>query len=171
MVKLSLFFSPIIISDLCHCRKTRPVFFYSQFKKTIIMAKEKKPKDSGLQRMMLNRWAFDLAYRLMETYSISRKEAFSKAYLALDLLIELGRGEVHFTYLKQDDTLREARGTLCHGISAAFDNYEYRSETTPGADDSLNFCYWDLDAEGFRSFAVVRLQEISGVVIPNKQEP
>ena len=135
------------------------------------MAKEKKPKDSGLQRMLLNRWAFDLAYRLMETYSISRKEAFSKAYLALDLLIELGRGEVHFTYLKQDDTLREARGTLCHGISEQFDNYEYKSETTPGADDSLNFCYWDLDAEGFRSFAVVRLKEISGVVIPKRQEP
>ena len=130
------------------------------------MAKKKKSKDSGLQRMLMNRWAFDMAYRLMEAYDISRKEAFSKAYLALDLLIELGRGEVHFTYLKQDDTLRTARGTLRKGISEQFDNYAYKSETKPGDDDKLNFCYWDLDAEGFRSFAIIRLKEINGVVIP-----
>ena len=126
------------------------------------MAK-KKGKKSDLQvlQTLLRKWAFYFANRLMNEYNLTRKAAFKQAFLTLKLMDALGRGEVRFVYEKQDGTLREARGTLCHGISEAFDNYKYKTDVPDNDRDTrTNITYWDLDREAFRSFSVLKLKEI-----------
>ena len=119
-------------------------------------------------RQLMNRWAFSLANRLMEEENVSRKVAFQQAHLTRELLEALGRGVVTFRYVKQDGTKREARGTLRHGISEAFDNYEYKTDLTEkDYDTQLTFTYWDLDREAFRSFAAMQLEKIDSLTIPN----
>ena len=131
------------------------------------MAKEKTKQDKETRRL-LNSWTFNLANRLMEEENVSRKVAFRQAKLTLDLLDALGQGIVSFHYTKQDGTLRTARGTLCHGISEAFDNYEYKTDLTEkDYDTQLTFTYWDLDREAFRSFAAMQLEKIDSLTIPN----
>ena len=131
------------------------------------MAKE-KTKQNKETRRLLNSWTFNLANRLMEEENVSRKVAFRQAKLTLDLLDALGQGIVSFHYTKQDGTKREARGTLCHGISEAFDNYEYKTDLTEkDYDTQMTFTYWDLDREAFRSFAAMQLEKIDSLTIPN----
>ena len=110
---------------------------------------------------LMRRFAFDLANVLMEDGCMGRSEALRQAHLASKLLSALGQGEVRFVYQKQDGTLREARGTLCHGISKAFDDYEYK-ENSLMAECPLGqtFQYWDLDREAFRSFSAEKVIEI-----------
>ena len=131
------------------------------------MAKE-KTKQNKETRRLLNSWTFNLANRLMEEENVSRKVAFRQAKLTLDLLEALGQGIVSFQYTKQDGTKREARGTLRHGISEAFDNYVYKTDATEKDNDTqMTFTYWDLDREAFRSFAAMQLEKIDGLTIPN----
>ena len=119
-------------------------------------------------RQLMNRWAFSLANRLMDEENVSRKVAFQQAHLTRELLGHLGFGVVTFEYMKQDGTKREARGTLCHGISEAFDNYVYKTDLTEkDYDTQLTFTYWDLDREAFRSFAAMQLEKIDSLTIPN----
>ena len=118
---------------------------------------------------LMRRFAFDVANAILENGCMGRSEALRQGHLTSKLLEELGRGEVRFVYQKKDGTLREARGTLCHGISEAFDNYEYKmdslvSECAPG----LWFQYWDLDREAFRTFSAECVKEIIEVRIPQK---
>ena len=116
----------------------------------------------------MNRWAFILANRLMDEENVSRKVAFQQAHLTRELLEALGQGVVTFRYVKQDGTKREARGTLRHGISEAFDNYEYKTDATEkDYDTQMTFTYWDLDREAFRSFAAMQLEKIDSLTIPN----
>lgn len=132
------------------------------------MATKKKTKDLHETRRLLNRWAFEMANRLMDEENVSRKVAFQQANLTRELLEQLGRGVVTFEYMKQDGTLREARGTLRHGISEAFDNYEYKTDLAEKDRDTQTvFTYWDLDREAFRSFAVLKVVRICAVSIPN----
>ena len=131
------------------------------------MAKE-KTKQNKETRRLLNSWTFNLANRLMEEENVSRKVAFRQAKLTLDLLEALGQGIVSFQYTKQDGTKREARGTLRHGISEAFDNYVYKTDATEKDNDTqMTFTYWDLDREAFRSFAAMQLEKIDSLTIPN----
>ena len=125
------------------------------------MARKKKKSDLQVLQTLLRKWAFYFANRLMNEYDLTRKAAFKQAFLTLHLMDALGRGEVRFVYEKQDGTLREARGTLCHGISEAFDNYKYKTDVTDNDRDTrTNITYWDLDREAFRSFSVLKLKEI-----------
>ena len=49
---------------------------------------------------------------------------------------------------------------MCKGISAAYDNYEYKGKGEKVQRElPTTFCYWDLDEEGFRSFAAENLIE------------
>ena len=131
------------------------------------MAKE-KTKQNKETRRLLNSWTFNLANRLMEEENVSRKVAFRQAKLTLDLLDALGQGIVSFHYTKQDGTKREARGTLRHGISEAFDNYVYKTDATEKDHDTqMTFTYWDLDREAFRSFSAMQLEKIDSLTIPN----
>ena len=133
------------------------------------MATNKKTNDQReMTRRLLNSWTFNLANRLMEEENVSRKVAFRQAKLTLDLLDALGQGIVSFHYTKQDGTLREARGTLRHGISEAFDNYVYKTDATEKDHDTqMTFTYWDLDREAFRSFPAMQLEKIDSLTIPN----
>ena len=125
------------------------------------MKKKVKKSDSQVLQTLLRKWAFYFANRLMNEYDLTRKAAFKQAFLTLNLMDALGRGEVRFVYEKQDGTLREARGTLCHDISEAFDNYKYKTDVTDNdRDTGTNITYWDLDREAFRSFSVLKLKEI-----------
>ena len=125
------------------------------------MATKKKTNDLREIMRLMRRWVFDLAHVLMNDECMGRSEALRQGYLAGKLLEALGRGEVRFVYEKKDGTLREARGTLCHGISEAFDNYEYKTDLTENDfDTQLTFTYWDLDREAFRTFSAERIKGI-----------
>lgn len=131
------------------------------------MAKRKEQKiDMHEFFRLMKRWAFYVTCVIMEEGCMGRSEAMKQSYLARDLLVNLGRGEVRFVYEKQDGTLREARGTLCHGISEAFDNYKYKTEM-PDKDYEIGlvFSYWDLDREAFRSFSADKVKKIIEVTI------
>ena len=132
------------------------------------MATKKETNDLREIMRLMRRWVFDLAYVLMNDECMGRSEAMKQAHLTRELLESLGRGEVRFVYKKQDGTKREARGTLRHGISEAFDNYVYKTDLSEkDYDTQLAFTYWDLDREAFRSFAAMQLEKIDSLTIPN----
>lgn len=87
--------------------------------------------------------------------------ATRQAWLCQHALEALGEGVVQLQYLKKDGSKRIARGTLCKGISEAYDNYEYKGSGGVRKTDEgyFTFCYWDLDEEGFRSFNAARLDD------------
>ena len=119
---------------------------------------KRKPTQDESARL-LNRWVFDHAYMLAGEFNLSRSEAFRRAHLAKELLDALGRGEVYFEYEKKD-------GTLHHGISAKYDNYEYKTGETAGDKYAkLDISYWDLDIGGFRSFSINNIRGITEVII------
>ena len=77
---------------------------------------------------------------------------------ALHLLEKLGMGEARFEYLKANGELRKARGTLCHGISSVFDNYEFKNDRSDeGQREPGVIVYFDLDKEAFRSLHISNL--------------
>ncbi len=104
-----------------------------------------------------------LANRLMSEYGVGRSEAFRQANMTRRLLEALGRGVVNFSYRKQDGTERQAVGTLCKGISADFDNYERKTDERSGEDfdEKLQFVYWDLERNAFRTFSALTLKEFT----------
>ena len=112
-------------------------------------------------RRLSNRWVFDCANRLIADEGMERKCAFGQAVKAFHLLEQLGKGEVRFEYLKANGERRKARGTLCHGISPAFDNYEFKNDKPDeGQTDFGIITYWDLDREAFRSLHIKNLMSI-----------
>ena len=124
-------------------------------KQNCIMKQEKSDKEVA---RLLKRWAMDVANRLRWREAFSASEALRQAYLVQNCLEALGAGKVKLTYMKQNGEIREAVGTLCKGISAAYDNYEYKEQ--PGEATSVQydyFLYWDLGVEGYRTFKAARL--------------
>ena len=91
------------------------------------MEKQNLSADEQMRRLG-NRWVFDCANQLMADENMERKDAFRQAVRAHHLLELLGKGEVRFEYLKVNGEKRHARGTLCHGISPEFDNYEFKND-------------------------------------------
>ena len=120
------------------------------------MKKEKTTKQ------LEDAWVCELANRLMDEGCMTRSEAFRQAHLVKDLLEKLGQGRVTFLYEKQDGTTRQARGTLCHGVSEGYDNYRYKKimTSTNSRPNDLYFTYWDLDREAFRAFSALRIVKI-----------
>ena len=111
-------------------------------------------------QLLMHRWVFELANWLMSEKDMGRREAFQKAHLTLRLLDGLGRGVAMFQYRKDDGEIRQARGTLCPGVSEDFDHYEYKrddSDAFSRADERGVYVYFDLDRNAFRSFATWRL--------------
>ena len=109
-------------------------------------------------RRLGNRWVFDCANQLMADENMERKDAFRQAVRAHHLLELLGKGEVEFEYLKVNGEKRHARGTLCHGISAEFDNYEFKNDKPDvGQTDFGIIVYFDLDKNEFRSLHIRNL--------------
>ena len=61
-----------------------------------------------------------------------------------------------FSYMKANGEIRQARGTLCHGISDDFDHYEYKAEDADTFTRVLRrgvYVYFDLDRRAFRTFS------------------
>ena len=120
--------------------------------------------DREQTRRMMQRWVMEEAYVLQDAENMSWQDALRKSYLVRDLLEALGRGIAEFTYMKHDGTERVARGTLCHGVSEAFDSYKFQS-------DGMHYCggnvvtYWDLDQQGFRAFRTERLVSILNIIV------
>ena len=87
--------------------------------------------------------------------------ATRQAWLCQHALEAMGEGVVQLQYLKKDGSKRIARGTLCQGVSEAYDSYEYKGKSGVKKTDEgyFTFCYWDLDEEGFRSFNAARLND------------
>ena len=109
-------------------------------------------------RRLGNRWVFDCANQLMADENMERKAAFRQAVRAYQLLELLGKGEAEFEYLKVNGEKRHARGTLCHGISAEFDNYEFKNDKPDvGQTDFGIITYFDLDKKEFRSLHIRNL--------------
>ena len=120
------------------------------------------------QRLLLS-WTMDLAGLMRSRYDMEKKAAMEKAHLNRNLVMYLGEGVVTFVYEEADGSEREARGTLCKGVSKAFDDW------TPKKTDEEEsskwprdyFVYWDLDAEAFRSWNASRLLKIKGRSVVN----
>ena len=111
-------------------------------------------------RRMMSSWTLELANWLMIEKDLERREAFLKAHLVRRLLDGLGQGVVVFQYRKENGEIRQARGTLCPGVSEDFDHYEYKrddSDAFSRADERGVYVYFDLDRRAFRSFAAWRL--------------
>ena len=121
----------------------------------------KKTRKKNVVARRLSGWAMHLANYLRNELWWSPSRATTQGWLCLHTLEALGKGEVMLDFNKADGSRRIARGTLCSGISEAFDNYEYKKKggVKKDKDGVFTFCYWDLDEEGFRSFRAERLND------------
>ena len=120
------------------------------------------------KQRLLCRWTMELAAFLQEEHNMDKKAALELAHLNRELILHLGSGRVWFIYMKEDGTLREARGTLCNGISQKFDEYEYKNNfSTDSRWPTETFTYWDLEKEGFRTFKASNLIKIKAATIVN----
>ena len=116
------------------------------------------------QRRELTCW---LANFLVNKRGFDRSKAFKCAHAIYRLTNELAKGLLEFSYMKDDGTLRHARGTLCDGVSDRFDEWKRKQAEKP-KDKKVEskskpreiITYWDLDKEGFRSFRADRLIEV-----------
>ena len=116
------------------------------------------------QRRELTCW---LANFLVYKRGFDRSKAFKCAHAIYRLTNELAKGLLEFSYMKDDGTLRHARGTLCDGVSDRFDEWKRKQAEKPKDKKAKAknkpreiITYWDLDKEGFRSFRADRLIEV-----------
>ena len=116
------------------------------------------------QRRELTCW---LANFLVNKRGFERSKAFKCAHAIYRLTNELAKGLLEFSYMKDDGTLRHARGTLCDGVSDRFDEWKRKQAEKPKDKKAKAktrpreiITYWDLDKEGFRSFRADRLIEV-----------
>ena len=108
-----------------------------------------------------------LANFLVNKRGFDRSKAFKCAHAIYRLTNELAKGLLEFSYMKDDGTLRHARGTLCDGVSDRFDEWKRKQAEKPKDKKAKSktkpreiITYWDLDKEGFRSFRADRLIEV-----------
>ena len=122
---------------------------------------KKKTRKKNEIACKLSGWAMELANFLRYKKGWTPTRAANQAWLCLHALEALGKGMVMLDYNKQDGSRRLARGTLCKGVSEAYDSYEYKGKSGVKKTDEgyFTFCYWDLDEEGFRSFNAARLND------------
>ena len=112
------------------------------------------------QRRELTCW---LANFLVNKRGFDRSKAFKCAHAIYRLTNELAKGLLEFSYMKDDGTLRHARGTLCDGVSDRFDEWKRKQAEKPkekepeGESAKHVIKYWDVDKEAFRSFRAENL--------------
>jgi hypothetical protein len=94
---------------------------------------------------------------------IDRSTAFKCAHILYRFAEWLVKGIVAFTYMKDDGSIRHARGTLCDGVSEKFDEWKRKQAEKPKAKEPEGesakhvIKYWDVDKEAFRSFKAENL--------------
>ena len=106
-----------------------------------------------------------LANFLVHHRGIDRSKAFKMAHAFYKAMEKLAKGLVEFYYLKEDGSIRHARGTLCDGVSEKFDGWKRKQAEKPKdkakePKDSVKHVvkYWDVDKEAFRSFKAENLK-------------
>ena len=126
----------------------------------------KKTRKKNEIACKLSGWAMELANFLRYKEGWTPTRAANQAWLCLHALEALGEGVVMLDFNKQDGTRRLARGTLCQGVSEAYDRYEYKGKSGVRKTEEgyFTFCYWDLDEGGFRSFNAARLNEFKTLI-------
>lgn len=117
--------------------------------------------------ILLKRWTLDLANALIDE-GCRRNKAFTLAHKARMVLGLLGLGVVTFEYEKKDGTIRHARGTLCKGVCQEYDDYIVKGGKKTEPKLGL-FSYWDLDANGFRSFDIRKNIKVIQTVIKSNE--
>ena len=122
---------------------------------------QKKKRLTKTQRL-LNAWAMRLANQLTEDYGLTQSNALRRAHMAAAVLDRLGKGVARFTYLKDDGSLRSARGTLHRGIDPDFDNYEGKGDGKRRDNSNTEgiYTYWDLERHAFRTFKAINLIDV-----------
>ena len=127
---------------------------------------QKKIRLTKTQRL-LNAWAMRLANQLTEDYGLTQSNALRRAHMAAAVLDRLGKGVARFTYLKDDGSLRSARGTLHKGIDPDFDNYESKGNGKRRDNSNTEgiYTYWDLERHAFRTFKAINLIECCNIKI------
>ena len=105
-----------------------------------------------------------MANILVYQRGFDRSNAFKCAHALYRLAEWLAKGLVEFSYMKEDGTIRHARGTLCDGVSEQFDEWKRKQAEKPKdkakeSEDSVKQVvkYWDVDKEAFRSFKAENL--------------
>ena len=113
---------------------------------------QKKKRLTKTQRL-LNAWVMRLAHQLTEDYGLKQSTALRRAHMTAAVLDRLGKGVARFTYLKDDGSLRSARGTLHRGIDPDFDNYESKGNGKRRDNSNTEgiYTYWDLEKHAFRT--------------------
>lgn len=104
------------------------------------MSKDRNERAEQKRGIMKAAW--EIAHRTGKSIS----DALKAAWRAFWLKVKARAGEVCFTYLKKDGSIRSARGTLKPEAIDYTPNG--RGRRTP---DHL-FLYWDLDANAYRTF-------------------
>ena len=117
--------------------------------------------------ILLKRWTLELANALIDE-GYRNTKAFTMAHKARMILGLLGLGVVTFEYEKKDGTMRHARGTLCKGVCREYDDYIVKGGKKTEPKLGL-FSYWDLDANGFRSFDIRKNITVIQTVIKSNE--
>ena len=122
---------------------------------------QKKKRLTKTQRL-LNAWVMRLAHHMSDEYGMGMGKALKLAYMAAAVLNRLGKGEAEFVFLKDDGSLRSARGTLHRGIDPDFDNYESKGNGKRRDNSNTEgiYTYWDLERHAFRTFKAINLIDV-----------
>ena len=95
--------------------------------------------------------ALSIAWNIRKTTGASWGDCQRKAWAALRLKAQLRTGACTFSYVKENGETRKATGTLCPDLFT----YSSKGDAKPGSPAVIR--YFDLDANGFRSFRIDRL--------------
>ena len=87
------------------------------------------------------------AWQLVKSAGLTLSEALKKAWKAVKLKSKLLSGIVEFSFTKKDGSIRKAKGTLRSDLF----KYEPKGSNTK---NYKSVAYYDLDANGFRSFSI-----------------
>lgn len=101
---------------------------------------------NAIERAAQKRGIMCAAWEIVRRTGKSMSDALKAAWRCFWLKAKAAFGEVRFSYMKKDGTRRDARGTISPGAINYTPNG--RGRRTP---DHL-FLYWDLDAQGYRTF-------------------
>ena len=103
--------------------------------------------------------AMNMAKVLRKELELGKSEALTQAWELVHLRADLHVGMAYFTYVKEDGTLREAKGTLCADLIPAGD---VPSDVCPKQRTKryATFTYYDIDKKGWRAFKVWAFVEV-----------
>ena len=121
--------------------------------------KKRRGPSRAARELMSQRmtWMNTMARYLMDEYDgMPFGVAMERSCYAFKILWLLGMGETYFVYIKDDGTIREARGTLNPDEIPA-DAYKGDGEPAQKPWPRDVYTYWDLEKEAWRSFKVSQL--------------